>query len=148
MKIVIASGYFNPLHSGHISNLIEAKKLGDKLIVIVNNDHQVKLKGSKEFLDEKEREIIVRNLKPVDMTMISISKDKSVCADLANVRRIYPDDELIFAKGGDRNEADAADLTSPLYYDIQVCKENNIEIVFNVGCDKVQSSSKILEKYK
>ena len=66
MKLVIASGYFNPLHRGHVSYLEEAKKLGDKLFVIVNNDIQVKLKGSKEFLDANERELIVKALRVVD----------------------------------------------------------------------------------
>lgn len=138
MKIVITSGYFNPLHSGHISYLDEAAELGDKLVVIVNNDEQVKLKGSKEFMDEFERELIVEHLKPVWFTWISKSKDGSVCEDLRLLRAIHPDDELVFAKGGDR--------TLDNIPEVQTCKENNIEMVFDVGCKKVQSSSALLKK--
>jgi D-beta-D-heptose 7-phosphate kinase/D-beta-D-heptose 1-phosphate adenosyltransferase len=146
MKLVITSGYFNPLHRGHVSCIEQAKKLGDKLIVIVNNDHQVELKGSKVYLDQNERLYIVKSLRAVDDALISSSSDKTVCVDLENLRKRFPKDELIFAKGGDRNKKDAADKKSPLYADTQICKKLNIKIIFNVGEEKIQSSSKILEK--
>jgi cytidyltransferase-like protein len=146
MKIVITSGYFNPLHRGHVSCIEEARKLGDKLIVIVNNDYQVELKGSKVFLDESERLYIVKCLRSVDEAVISSSSDKTVCADLVNIHKKFPKDELIFAKGGDRNEKDAADVKSPLHADMQTCKKLGIKIVFNIGEPKVQSSSQILAK--
>jgi len=146
MKLVITSGYFNPIHRGHVSCIEEAKKLGDKLLVIVNNDHQVELKGSKVFLNESERLYIVKCLRAVDEAMISSSIDNTVCADLINIRKKFPKDELIFAKGGDRNKKDAADKNSPLHADMQTCKKLNIKIVFNVGEPKVQSSSSILDK--
>jgi cytidyltransferase-like protein len=148
MKRIITSGYFNPIHSGHISYLNEASKLGDKLIVIVNNDKQIELKGSKPFMDNSERLNIVSNLKAVDEVHISQSSDKSVCKDLELLREKYSNDELIFAKGGDRDEKDAANPNSPLYYDIRVCKKNNIAVTYNVGCKKVISSSEILKNVK
>jgi D-beta-D-heptose 7-phosphate kinase/D-beta-D-heptose 1-phosphate adenosyltransferase len=146
MKLVITSGYFNPIHRGHVSCIEEAKKFGDRLLVIVNNDNQVKLKGSKVYLDENERLYIVKCLRAVDEAVISSSSDNTVCADLINARKKYPDDELIFAKGGDRNKKDAANVKSPLHADMQVCKKLNIKMVFNVGEAKVQSSSAILAK--
>ncbi len=146
MNIIITSGYFNPIHSGHIKYLIDSAKLGDKLVVIVNNDNQVKIKGSKTFMDENERLFIVSNLKDVDEARISKSLDGSVCEDLKLLREKYPHDKLIFAKGGDRNEADAANPNSTLYHDTKTCKENNIEIIFDVGGQKVISSSELLKK--
>ena len=116
------------------------------MIVIVNNDHQVELKGSKVYLDQNERLYIVKSLRAVDDALISSSSDKTVCVDLENLRKRFPKDELIFAKGGDRNKKDAADKKSPLYADTQICKKLNIKIIFNVGEEKIQSSSKILEK--
>lgn len=146
MKIIIASGFFNPLHRGHVSYLNESKKLGDKLFVIVNSDLQVKIKGSKEFMDEQERLFIVKSLKAVDDAMISSSKVYSVSPDFPKLRKMFPKDKLIFAKGGDRDKKDAADPKSPLYIEMQVCKELDIKIAFKVGEDKVQSSSKLLSK--
>jgi D-beta-D-heptose 7-phosphate kinase/D-beta-D-heptose 1-phosphate adenosyltransferase len=138
MKIIITSGFFNPIHCGHISYLKEAKALGDRLFVIVKNDAQVKLKGSKEFLSEDERFIILENLKDVDKAFISTSTDKSVCADLVVIRRMFPDDELVYTKGGDQDIHNIPES--------RVCAENGIALVLDVGCKKVQSSSKILNK--
>jgi cytidyltransferase-like protein len=140
MKLVITSGYFNPIHRGHVSYLEEAKKLGDKLFVIVNNDIQVKIKGAKEFLDENERELIVKALRVVDFTRISSSHDKTVGPDLVDIRKKFPKDKLLFAKGGDRV------LGNLPQSEIDACNNGNIEMVFNVGEAKVQSSSSILGK--
>ena len=74
-KAIIVSGYFNPIHKGHIEYFKNAKALCDKLFVIVNNDHQRELKGSKPFQDEQERLIIVSNIKAVDEAILSIDKD-------------------------------------------------------------------------
>ena len=76
-KAIIVSGYFNPLHKGHIEYLKNAKNLAHELFVIVNNDFQRELKGSKEFMDERERVLIVSNLKMVDKCYLSIDTDKS-----------------------------------------------------------------------
>ena len=77
-KAVIVSGYFNPIHKGHIEYINLSKKDADFLIVIVNNDFQRKLKGSKEFMDENERQIILKNIKAVDRVYLSIDKDSYV----------------------------------------------------------------------
>ena len=138
MKIIITSGFFNPIHSGHISYLREAKKLGDKLFVILKNDSQVKLKGSKEFLNENERYIIMDNLKDVDRVFLSRSEDKSVCSDLMELRKMFPEDELAYVKGGDQDPKNI--------YESDTCVDNNIELTLDVGCKKTQSSSKILNK--
>jgi len=139
MKIVITSGYFNPLHTGHVSYLRDAADIGDKLIVIVNNDKQVELKGSKVFMNETDRSIIVGSLKYVDYVYISCSTDGSVCEDLCRLRAEYPNDCLIFAKGGDRTKDNIPE--------VPVCESNNILMVFDVGCKKVTSSSEILKLY-
>jgi len=134
-KVVAVSGYFNPVHRGHISLFSEAKKLGDKLVVILNNDQQVAIKGSQKFMDEQERKEIIENLKPVDEVVISIDKDGTQCATLAMLK---PD---IFANGGDRrNPADLPEAA--------ICAEHNIQMIFNVGGDKIQSSSWLLNTVK
>jgi len=133
-KVVVAvSGYFNPLHVGHIRLFEEAKKLGTKLIVIVNSDEQVKVKGSIPFMNEKERVEIVASLATVDDVILSIDKDKTVCKTLESIK---PD---IFCNGGDRVEKNVPE--------VGVCKKINCKMVFNVGKGgKVQSSSWLLEK--
>ncbi len=124
---VVTSGYFNPLHIGHVTLFREAKRLGDYLIVIVNNDHQVKLKGSKPFMDEKERCAIIKALKYVDEVVLSIDRDKTIKRTLSMIR------PNIFAKGGD-----STPLNVP---EIDVCNKYDIEIVYGVGGGKIQSSS-------
>ena len=129
MKIVAASGYFNPLHKGHIEYLQKASDLGDYLVVIVNSDYQRALKGSKEFMDEDERMIIVDSLRFVNKTVLSIDKDGTVCETL---RKIRPH---IFAKGGDRFASEIPEA--------KVCQELGIEMVDGLG-NKIQSSSWLL----
>lgn len=130
MKIVCASGYFNPLHKGHVEYLEKAKSLGDKLIVIVNSDHQRVLKGSKEFMNEDERLLIVSSLRCVDEVILSIDMDATVCDTL---RIVQPD---IFAKGGDRFSGEIPEA--------QVCNELGIQMVDGLG-EKIQSSSWLLK---
>ncbi|MFA5232537.1 MAG: adenylyltransferase/cytidyltransferase family protein [Candidatus Paceibacterota bacterium] len=133
IKTVCVSGYFNPLHSGHLSLFKKAKKMGDFLIVIVNNDKQVKLKGSIPFMKEKERVEIIINLKMVDRVVISIDKDKTVRKTL---EKINPD---IFANGGDKKSP--KDIPEK-----EICDKLGIKMVFGVGGNKSQSSSKLLKK--
>lgn len=128
--IVAASGYFDPIHIGHIEYLELAKKLGDKLIVIINSDHQAKLKKGQPFMPQEERAKIVAALKCVDEIFISIDKDPSVCKSLWALK---PD---IFAKGGDRNTGNIPEN--------EVCKENNIKLVDGLG-EKIQSSSDLIK---
>lgn len=130
MKIVCASGYFNPLHKGHVEYLQKAKELGDHLVVIVNSDEQRKLKGSKEFMDQEERMLIVGALRCVDEVFLSIDKDSTVCE---SIRAIKPH---VFAKGGDRFVGEIPE--------VKVCNELGIEIVDSLG-GKIQSSSWLLK---
>ena len=137
-KAVIVSGYFNPIHKGHLEYFSSAKALGDALFVIVNSDHQRALKGSREFQDEDERLIIVSSIKGVDKAILSIDKDRTVCATLKMIAEQYSKEyDLAFANGGDQNND-----TIP---EGPVCKENNITLIDGLG-DKIQSSSWLLKK--
>ena len=126
MKIVAVSGYFDPIHVGHLEYLKMSKKLGDKLVVIVNNNDQCVLKKGKPFMDEKDRLEIVKSLKMVDEVFLSIDKDKTVCASLEFLK---PD---IFANGGDRSTKEVPETS--------ICKKYNIEMIYGLG-DKIRSSS-------
>ena len=130
-KIVAVSGFFNPCHFGHIQMFNEAKKLGDELIVIVNSDEQVKLKGSVPFMNQEERKFIIENIKSVDKVYIAKDNDKTVCETL---RMLKPN---IFANGGDRYLDNVPEK--------KVCEELGIEMVFNVGGEKTQSSSSLIK---
>jgi len=137
-KMVIVSGYFNPLHKGHLELFHRAKGYGHKLFVIVNSDYQRELKGSKEFQDEMERLMIIRNLRVVDYSMISIDKDKTQCATLKYLSDIYGGEyRLAFANGGDQ--------TNNTIPESQVCIDNEIELIDGLG-SKIQSSSWLLNK--
>jgi cytidyltransferase-like protein len=134
-KIVITSGYFNPLHIGHINLIRAAKELGDFLVVIVNNDEQVKLKGGVAFMPELERIEVIRALRYADDVVLSIDKGESVAESLKMVCKKYTG-ELYFAKGGDRNAANIPEKS--------ICKELGIKIINGVGGKKVQSSSRLI----
>lgn len=146
-KIVVAvSGGFDPLHAGHVRLFKEAKVLGDKLIVILNNDNWLWQKKGFAFMSQAERaEIIVAN-RYVDQVVITshlkYPKDMSVCKEL---RKLRPD---IFANGGDRDSKDSRDKKSSLNPDRALCEKLGIRMVFNVGQGgKIQSSSWLLNKY-
>ena len=99
-KAIIVSGYFNPIHKGHIEYINTAKSLVDALFVIVNNDQQRVLKGSKEFQEETERLFIVSNLKAVDHALLYIDSDRTVCATIAKIAKTYGESyALAFANG-------------------------------------------------
>ena len=140
-KVIIVSGYFNPLHKGHIEYFNNARSQGDKLFVIVNNDLQRALKGSKEFMKEDERLCMVENLKMVDNAMISVDRDRTVCDSLRFVHSLYEqlpgvETVLAFANGGDQNND-----TIP---ERPVCEELGIELIDDLG-EKIQSSSWLLK---
>ena len=126
MKIVATSGYFDPLHVGHLECLELAKELGDKLIVIVNSDLQAQLKKGKSFMNEKDRLKIVSALKCVDEVFLSIDKDKTQCESLKHLK------PNIFAKGGDRTSSEIPES--------KICKEFGIQIIDGLGA-KIRSSS-------
>lgn len=132
-RTVAVSGYFSPIHIGHLDMMEKAKMLGDKLLVIVNNDEQQLLKKERIIIPVEERARIVRALEIVDEVIIAIDNDETVCKTL---EMIQPD---IFANGGDRkNEADI-----PESY---ICDMIGCEMVFGVGGEKVDSSSRIIEE--
>ena len=88
-KAIIVSGYFNPIHQGHLACFHNAKKHGDALFVILKSDHQRALKRSKEFQDEKERMIIVSNFGAVDKAILSMDQDRTVCKTLTKIYELY-----------------------------------------------------------
>ena len=102
-KGIIVSGYFNPIHKGHIEYFNNAKALADELFVIVNNDYQRALKGSTEFQQEQERVFIVSNIKSVDHCILSIDQDRTVCKTIEEIAQYFGQEyELNFANGGDQ----------------------------------------------
>lgn len=137
-KAVIVSGYFNPIHKGHIEYFNNAKANGDNLIVIVNSDHQWELKGSKEFQKEDERVFIVSNIKSVDKFFLSIDQERTVCATLKQVYQQFSADyNIAFANCGDQNNK-----SSPK---VLVCQELGIELIDGLG-DRLQSLSWLFTK--
>ena len=137
-KAIIVSGYFNPIHKGHLEYFNNAKAIADKLFVIVNNDHQRELKGSKEFQDENERMIIVSNIKAVDKAILSIDTDRTVCATIKMITEQFGGEfDLGFANGGDQNNDTIPERL--------VCEEMNVVLIDGLG-DKIQSSSWLLKK--
>ena len=125
---VAVSGYFDPIHIGHLEYLRMAKELGDSLVVIVNNNHQCKLKKGKHFMDENDRVEIVKALRFVDEVFLSVDKDRTVCKSLEEIK---PD---IFANGGDRATSEVPETP--------ICKKFNIKMVDGLG-DKIRGSSSL-----
>ena len=137
-KAIIVSGYFNPIHKGHIEYLHNSKINGDLLFVIVNNDNQRELKGSKEFQNENERALIVENLKMVDKCFLSIDQDRTVIETIKFIHNTYSSFfDFAFANGGDQNNE-----TIP---ERPICEELGIQLIDGLG-DKIQSSSWLLKK--
>ena len=138
IKVIIVSGYFNPTHKGHIEYFHLAKKYGDKLFVIINNDYQRKLKGTKAFMQENERVLLVSELKVVDKVILSIDKDRTVCKSLEKISKYSNGKyELYFANGGDQDNKSIPETST--------CKELGIKLIDGLG-KKIQSSSWLLKK--
>ena len=134
---VIVSGYFNPIHKGHIEYFNLAKSRAEELFVIVNNDVQRALKGSKEFQDEAERMIIVSNIKAVDKAILSVDQDRTVCKTIEKIVNDYFDAySFSFANGGDQNNQSIPE--------VPVCERLNVTLIDGLG-DKIQSSSILLK---
>ncbi len=136
-KAIIVSGYFNPLHKGHIEYFHLAKSNGDKLFVIVNNDVQRKLKNSKKFMLEDERVLIINELAVSDKVILSIDSDRTVCNTLKEIFKKYSKEfDLYFANGGDQNNESIPESI--------LCKDLGIKLIDQLG-SKIQSSSWILK---
>ncbi len=137
-KGIIVSGYFNPLHKGHVEYFNNAKALVDELFVIVNNDYQRGLKGTKEFQQEQERIFIVSNIKSVDHCVLSIDQDRTVCKTIENIALDFGEEyDLSFANGGDQNNNTIPERS--------ICDQKGITLVDGLG-DKIHSSSWLLKK--
>lgn len=137
MKIVVVSGFFNPLHGGHLDMIEAAAEVGDKLIVIVNNDRQQLLKKDQVILDEHNRARLLGALRYVDEVRVAEDADPTVVQSLARIRTDYPGDELIFANGGDR---DSARVTP----EAAVCETHGIVMAYGIGgTSKADSSTRI-----
>mmetsp|Transcript_18836 Transcript_18836/g.47655 ORF Transcript_18836/g.47655 Transcript_18836/m.47655 type:complete len:148 (-) Transcript_18836:98-541(-) len=130
-KIVVCSGYFDPMHFGHIEYLEKSKDLGDKLIVIVNSDKQAAMKKGQSFMPANERVRLVRALECVDAALIAVDDDRTVCKTLS---LLHPD---IFTNGGDQ--------TNNSIPEAKVCNELGITLIDGLG-GKVQSSSWLLAR--
>ena len=137
-KAIIVSGYFNPIHKGHIEYFQNARSYGNVLFVIVNSDFQRALKGSKEFQDEKERVFIVENLRMVDKCFLSVDKDRKVVESIKMIFNQFGNEyQLAFANGGDQNNDTIPERS--------ICEELGIELIDGLGA-KIQSSSWLLNK--
>ena len=137
--LVIVSGYFNPVHKGHIEYLTRSKGLGDFLYVIVNNDYQRELKGSNAFMMAEERKLIIESLKSVDKAMVAIDTTKTVDESIKHIFNEMGNEftKIVFANGGDQNRNTVGET--------ELCKELGIELADGLG-DKIQSSSWLLNK--
>jgi len=136
MKIIVISGGFDPIHSGHISYIKSAKDIGDHLIVALNSDEWLVNKKKKVFMNIEERRDILINLESVD-EVITFKDDKNgSCVDaLEKIKKKYPNDEIIFCNGGDRNKDNIPEMVV-----------NDIEFMFGVGGDNKKNSSSLLLK--
>lgn len=132
----IVSGYFSPLHVGHLDMIEAAATIGDKLFVIVNNNEQQLLKKGKVIIDQDDRLRLVRALREVDDAIIAVDDDRTVSASLQALAERYPDHELVFANGGDRKPEFVPES--------EVCERYGIRMEFGVGGhDKADSSTRI-----
>ncbi|MGI9622114.1 MAG: adenylyltransferase/cytidyltransferase family protein [Acidimicrobiales bacterium] len=135
--LVIISGYFSPLHAGHLDMIEAGDEMGDVLAVIVNNNAQQTLKKGKVIIDQADRLRVVQALRAVDDALIAVDDDATVSASLEVLARRYPDHRLIFGNGGDRT----SDAVVP---ESAVCETHNIEMIFDLGgATKHDSSSRI-----
>ncbi len=146
--VVTVSGGFDPIHPGHIRMFKEAKAMGDKLVVILNNDNWLMKKKKFVFMHEQERKEVIEAIRWVDEIVVSKhprhpegAEDMSVSNE---IKELKPN---IFANGGDRNENNAKDPNSSLYWDLKMCQKVDCKMIFNVGKGgKIQSSSSLVDK--
>ena len=136
--IVVVSGGFDPIHSGHIQLIKSARQLGDQLIVGINSDEWLARKKGRAFMPWQERLSVLNNLKPVDEVYTFDDVDGTACHLLQQVRAHYPNDKIVFANGGDRTQDNIPEMSVP-----------GVEFAFGIGGeDKANSSSWILQEWK
>jgi cytidyltransferase-like protein len=140
-KVAVVSGYFNPIHIGHLKMIRAARAYGDHLVVIVNNDRQQLLKKGRILMTEDDRHAIVAELRAVDEAIVAVDDDRTVVASLRHVRERYPHAQLVFCNGGDRSpDGDPAPEAA-------LADEIGLEMVYGVGGeDKSDSSTRINEE--
>ena len=139
-KLILVSGGFDPIHSGHIALIKDAAKHGD-VIVLLNSDEWLRAKKGKEFLSFKERKSIMESLKGVIEVLSFDDSDTTVTNGIKEAIKKYPNQKILFANGGDRNNK-----TTP---EMEFCKNNDIETLWRVGgSNKSNSSSWILKRWK
>lgn len=138
--VVVITGGFDPLHSGHINYINAARGLGNLLLVGVNSDEWLTRKKGKPFMPLQERITVIRALRGVDYAVEFDDSSGHACNAIAFARKVWPDHKIIFANGGDRTADNIPEMEM---------KDDNLEFVFGVGgSDKVNSSSWILENWK
>lgn len=137
--LVIVSGYFGPIHVGHLDLIEGGAEIGDELLVIINNNAQQIAKKGTLIMEAADRERIVAALKKVDHTMIAIDEDRTVCASIAEAAKRFPNHKIIFGNGGDRT-------TNAVVPESAICNELGIEMRFDIGgTEKADSSTRIIE---
>lgn len=138
MKIAIVSGGFDPLHHGHVQNILAAREYGH-VIVILNSDEWLCRKKGKQFMDYVNREAVAGNITGVIDIVKAKDDDNTVCESLRELRKRFPYEELTFCKGGDRVVGNVPEVA--------VCEELGINIAYNVGGTKVYSSRDFLKEW-
>ncbi len=141
-RIVCTSGYFDPIHPGHVSCVMESKKFGDILVIIVDGDNRASKKKGKAFIPATDRADIVDSIKGVDYVVIYDNANVGNCKEALEI--IKPD---VFTKGGDRNDKDRNDPSSGLYEEANFIESYGGRIEYGVGRDKVWSSSNYLQEW-
>ena len=138
MKIAVVSGGFDPLHSGHINLLESAASYGDKLVVLLNSDEWLIEKKGKEFMSFEERKVVLENISCVDQVISFEDDDLGSCINaLKSIKNMFPNDEIIFANGGDRNRENIPEMI-----------EEGVQFLFGIGGNfKKNSSSSILDEW-
>jgi cytidyltransferase-like protein len=137
-RVVLCTGGFDPIHSGHIEYFRAAKRLGNILVVGVNSDSWLRRKKGREFMPSSERINIIQNLKMVDHCILFNDDDDTAVEAIRNVKMLYPNSEIIFANGGDRDQDNSPEMSEP-------------DVIFEFGVggsNKKNSSSWILEEWK
>ena len=141
MKIVLVTGGFDPIHSGHIKYLEEAKQLGDKLVVGLNSDKWLTKKKGRPFLNIEERIVILMAIKHVDSVIRFNDDDYTSIKAIEGVKKMNPNDTIIFANGGDKDETNTPE------YNILRNVDNSVHFVFGIGGNKQNSSSDLLSNW-